>query len=191
MLRALTRLFVLAVGMMAVVVMAAEDFLRTEPAEGTQDTDRSGDGPTDDTPDTVVDAIAQTGPFGTLHVALKTSGMIETLEAAGPFTVFAPTDDAFAAVGETLDAWLAAPETLTRILRHHIVSGRLTRAELAEREMLTSLARTRLRLDHDGERLTVGGAAIDEPDVEAGNGIIHGIDTVLEPPARRTPARDT
>ena len=127
----------------------------------------------------IVEIASEAGAFNTLVAAVKAAGLVETLSGDGPFTVFAPTDEAFAALGgETLDA-LLLPENrdkLTAILTYHVVPGRIEASDL----LRTSRART-----VNGKRLPVGlrvgEARIIETDIEASNGIIHVIDRVLIP----------
>lgn len=128
----------------------------------------------------VVDTAVQAGNFTTLVTAVKAAGLVDTLKGPGPFTVFAPTDAAFAKVPKaTLDALLADKAALTKVLTYHVVSGKLMAADLRAGKLKTL----------EGQDLTIaamGGVTVDKAkvvaaDVAASNGVIHAIDTVLMP----------
>ena len=129
--------------------------------------------------------VAQrSGQFETLLAAAEAAGLIDALSVQGPFTVFAPTDAAFAALPEGTVEGLLQPENLPelqRLLQHHIVAGRLPAGEVLAAETLDTLADTTLQVSLDGEQPRIGGAGITATDVMAGNGVIHVIDTVLMP----------
>jgi uncharacterized surface protein with fasciclin (FAS1) repeats len=142
------------------------------------------------TPDLL--AVAEsTGTFGTLVAAVRAAGLDEALSGAGPFTVFAPSDAAFAVLpAGALEALLRDRERLATVLRHHVVAGALAAKDVAAARTLTTLAGTTLTVDaRDG--VLVGGAAVVTADVRARNGVIHVIDRLLLPPAQdsRTGAR--
>ncbi|MCB9161014.1 MAG: fasciclin domain-containing protein [Caldilineaceae bacterium] len=136
----------------------------------------------------MVDTAAANGNFATLTTALATAGLTETLAGAGPFTVFAPVDDAFAALPEgTLETLLADAEgALTDLLSLHVVQGRITAADLSDGSVtgLVTINGTNLAvtLADDGSVL-INGAKVIIPDVETSNGIIHVLDAVLMPGA--------
>ncbi len=132
-------------------------------------------------PDLVETAI-EAGNFTTLVAAVQAAGLVEALQAEGPFTVFAPTDEAFAQIPtDTLNALLADPEALANILLYHVVPGKvmaetavtLTSATTAQGQDLT------LNLTDDG--LLVDQALVVATDIEASNGVIHVIDAVVLP----------
>lgn len=130
---------------------------------------------------TIVDVAQEAGSFDTLITALNAAGLTATLAGDGPFTVFAPTDAAFAALPEgTLDGLLADKAALTKVLTYHVVAGRVTSAEVAAMSPLTSLEGSTLAIATEGG-VTVEGAGIVSVDVAASNGVIHVIDTVLIP----------
>ena len=134
----------------------------------------------------IVDTAVNAGSFTTLVAAVQAAGLEETLRGEGPFTVFAPTDEAFAALPEgTLDA-LLLPENkdkLTGILTYHVVAGKTKSKELAGKT-LTVATVNGAELAIDGtDGVTVGGASVVNADVWASNGVIHVIDAVLLPPA--------
>jgi uncharacterized surface protein with fasciclin (FAS1) repeats len=132
---------------------------------------------------TIVDVAAEDGRFKTLLSALDAAGLTETLRGTGPFTVFAPTDDAFAKLpAGTLEALLADRAKLKSILLYHVVSGKLTAADVAKQHHLTTLQGATVTITLNGGKVMVNNATVIVPDVSASNGIIHAIDTVLLPP---------
>jgi len=139
------------------------------------------------TPADIVDTAVANGQFNTLASALRSAGLVETLKGAGPFTVFAPTDAAFAALPQDAVANLLKPENkaqLTSVLTYHVVPGRIMAADLAgkSQEVKTVEGRT-LRIDATGGSVRVNDATVTTPDVNATNGVIHVIDKVLMPAA--------
>ncbi len=138
------------------------------------------------TPATVVDVAVTNGSFKTLVAALGAAGLVSTLKGDGPFTVFAPTDEAFAKLpAGTVESLLepANREKLVAILTYHVVSGRVSSAQAAKLDAATSLQGAKLAIAKSGKGLTVGGANVVIADVAASNGVVHVIDTVLLPPA--------
>ena len=123
----------------------------------------------------------------TLVAAVQAAGLLETLQGAGPFTIFAPTDAAFEAyfgeMGMTIDDAAADPQALAALLQHHVVAAADDSSMVAAMvdNPFVSLAGTELPVTVDGDTLTIGGATIVEADVFATNGVIHVIDTVLAP----------
>ena len=119
----------------------------------------------------------------TLAAAVKAADLIETLEGAGPFTVFAPTDAAFAAIQSDVDS-LLKPENkakLANILTYHVVSGAHLAADLKDGAELTTVQGEKLKVTVNGGKVTVGGANVTAADVAASNGVVHLIDKVLLP----------
>ncbi len=138
-------------------------------------------------PMTIVDVAVDAGNFTTLVAALQATGLDATLaDASASFTVFAPTDDAFALLGqETIDALLADTETLSDILTYHVISGEVN-AETAISLAGTTVEMVNgdsLGLSLDGDSLLVNAATVITTDIQTDNGIIHVIDAVLLPPA--------
>ena len=128
----------------------------------------------------IVEVAAEAGLFGTLLDAATTAGLADSLANDGPFTVFAPTDDAFAALG---DAVPADTGLLANVLLNHVVAGTLDSGAVTSASSLTSLARTALAVDTSSTPITIGGAALSTTlDVRASNGIIHVLDEVIVPP---------
>ncbi len=119
----------------------------------------------------------------TLAAAVTAADLVETLQGEGPFTVFAPTDAAFAKIQSDVDN-LLKPENkskLSKILTYHVVSGEMMANDLADGQELTTVEGSKLKvMVKDGE-VTVGGAKVTSADIEASNGVIHVIDKVLMP----------
>jgi uncharacterized surface protein with fasciclin (FAS1) repeats len=135
-------------------------------------------------PATVVDALNEEGSYSTLTQALTEAELTEALSQPGPFTVFAPTDEAFAALPEGTVEQLLLPENrqvLQEVLAYHVTSGAITSDQIATGDVTTLQGET-VPVNADGGAVTVGNAQVVNPDVEAGNGVVHGIDTVLLPP---------
>jgi uncharacterized surface protein with fasciclin (FAS1) repeats len=133
---------------------------------------------------TIVDIAVEDGRFTTLVAALQAAGLAETLAGEGPFTVFAPTDDAFAALPEgTVDALLADIPQLTDILLYHVVSGNVKAADVVNMESAETLQGQPLAISVDGGEVGVNEAQVLITDIQAANGVIHVIDAVLLPPA--------
>ena len=134
----------------------------------------------------IVDTAVASGMFNTLVTAVKAAGLVDTLKSPGPFTVFAPTDEAFAKLpkGE-LDMLLKDIPKLKEILTFHVVDGKLIASDLAKHEYLQALQGGELRIDasrwHMHRHMKVNGANIVKPDIAADNGVCHAIDKVLMP----------
>jgi len=119
----------------------------------------------------------------TLAAAVQAAGLVETLQGKGPFTVFAPTDEAFAAIQSEVDK-LLKPESkakLSKILTYHVVSGKTKAADLKDGQELTTVEGSKLKVTVKDGKVTVGGAKVTAADIEASNGVIHVIDKVLLP----------
>lgn len=128
----------------------------------------------------IVDTAASAGQFNTLVTAVKAAGLVDTLKGPGPFTVFAPTDEAFAKVPKAqLDALLKDKAALTKVLTYHVVPGKVMAADVKAGKVKTV----------EGSELTVGttgGVKVDKAnvvktDIAASNGVIHVIDAVIMP----------
>jgi uncharacterized surface protein with fasciclin (FAS1) repeats len=132
---------------------------------------------------TIVDVAVGAGNFSTLVAAVTAADLVETLSGEGPFTVFAPTDDAFAALPEgVLDALLLPEnkELLAQILTYHVVSGKVMAADVTDGDVATVEGQTIALSTANG--VTVNGANVVSADVPASNGVIHAIDAVILPP---------
>jgi uncharacterized surface protein with fasciclin (FAS1) repeats len=129
----------------------------------------------------VVDTAVAAGNFKTLATALQAAGLVETLKGPGPFTVFAPTDDAFAKLpAGTLEALLKDKARLTAVLTYHVVPGRVMAADVVKMTSAKTVQGGRLAIRTDGG-VTVDGVKVVKTDIQAGNGVIHVIDAVLMP----------
>ena len=131
----------------------------------------------------IVDTAAGAGNFTTLLAAAEAAGLVETLKGDGPFTIFAPTDEAFAALPEGTVDTLLMPENkdqLVDILTYHVVEGAVMSGDLSDGMEATALNGGTLTVGTEGG-VTVNGANVTTPDIAASNGVIHVIDTVLMP----------
>jgi transforming growth factor-beta-induced protein len=132
----------------------------------------------------IVDTAVAAGSFKTLATALQAAGLVDALKGAGPFTVFAPTDEAFAALpAGMLEALLKDPKTLGDVLKYHVVSGAVKAADVVKLSEAMSLQGEPIAIKVDGSKVMVNGANVVSTDVEASNGVIHIIDTVILPPS--------
>jgi uncharacterized surface protein with fasciclin (FAS1) repeats len=129
----------------------------------------------------IVDVAVSAGSFNTLATALQAAGLVDTLKGSGPFTVFAPTDEAFAALpAGTLEALLADKEKLTAVLTYHVVSGKVTSSDVVKLDSATTVQGQSVKIAaNDGVR--INNANVVKADIMASNGVIHVIDTVLLP----------
>jgi transforming growth factor-beta-induced protein len=133
--------------------------------------------------DTIVDVASQDGRFTTLVAALQSADLADTLKGEGPFTVFAPTDDAFAKLpAGTVDALLADKPSLTNILLYHVVAGQFMASDVVGLNSATTLQGEDVSITVDGDIVTINDAQVIITDIQASNGVIHVIDTVLLPP---------
>lgn len=136
-------------------------------------------------PATVVDLAVGAGNFKTLVTAVQKAGLDKALAGKGPFTVFAPTDAAFAAVDPKTLAALLLPENkdqLVAVLKYHVVAGSMPASKVVGQKELATLQGSALTVVVDGDKVTIGGAKITATDLMAGNGVVHVIDRVLMPP---------
>jgi uncharacterized surface protein with fasciclin (FAS1) repeats len=132
----------------------------------------------------IVDTAVADGRFTTLAAALTAAGLVDTLKGPGPFTVFAPTDEAFAKLpAGTLDGLLADKEALSKVLTYHVVSGKVMSSDVVKLNSADTVAGLSVSIKVEGDKVMVGDAQVIITDVEASNGVIHVIDTVLLPPA--------
>jgi uncharacterized surface protein with fasciclin (FAS1) repeats len=130
----------------------------------------------------VVDTAVSAGRFKTLASLLNDTGLASTLKGKGPFTVFAPTDAAFAKVPKsTLAALAKDPEQLRAILLYHVAPGRLTAASVVKRSSIKTVNGQSLTVRVRAKRVFVGDARVTKPNVRTSNGVIHLIDRVLIP----------
>jgi uncharacterized surface protein with fasciclin (FAS1) repeats len=132
----------------------------------------------------IVDTAVAAGSFKTLATALKAAGLIDTLKGKGPFTVFAPTDEAFAKLPAGTVEDLLKPENkqkLTAILTYHVVPGKVMAADVVKLNSAKTVNGKQLTIASNGGVVTVDGARVVKTDVAASNGVIHVIDSVILP----------
>ncbi len=133
----------------------------------------------------IVDIAVEDGRFETLVAAVEAAGLVDALKAEGPLTVFAPTDDAFAALPEgTLDALLADIPTLTEILLYHVVDGKVMAADVVELSQAMTLQGQYVDIRVEDGKVFIDDAEVIITDIEASNGVIHVIDAVIQPETR-------
>ncbi len=129
----------------------------------------------------IVDTAMSAGTFSTLVAAVTAAGLADTLKSPGPFTVFAPTDDAFSKLPSgTVEALLQDILTLRKILEYHVVSGKVTAADVVKLSQATTVEGSDVKIDASNG-VKVNDATVVQPDIETENGVIHVIDTVLLP----------
>jgi uncharacterized surface protein with fasciclin (FAS1) repeats len=133
----------------------------------------------------IVETAVAAGSFNTLAKALTEAGLVETLKGEGPFTVFAPTDDAFAKIPEsTLTALLKDKEALTRVLLYHVVAGKVMSSDVVKLKSAKTVEGSKATISVDDGTVMIDKAKVVKVDIKASNGVIHVIDTVLMPPAK-------
>lgn len=129
----------------------------------------------------IVDTAINAGTFNTLVTAITTAGLDTTLKGPGPFTVFAPTDEAFSKLPSgTFESLLEDILQLRKVLEYHVVSGKVMAADVVKLDSATTASGSTVKIDASNG-IKVNDATVVTPDVEADNGVIHIIDTVLIP----------
>ncbi|MCG9621224.1 MULTISPECIES: fasciclin domain-containing protein [Vibrio] len=132
----------------------------------------------------IVDVATENGSFNTLVAAVKAADLVDTLKGEGPFTVFAPTDDAFAKLPDGTIDMLLMPENkdkLVSILTYHVVPGKVMAADVVKLDKATTVQGQDVMIKTMGDKVMVNGANVMVTDVKAKNGVIHVIDTVIMP----------
>jgi uncharacterized surface protein with fasciclin (FAS1) repeats len=135
----------------------------------------------------IVDTAVAAGQFKTLAAALTAAGLVDTLKGPGPFTVFAPTDAAFAKLPAGTVDTLLKPENkakLTAILTYHVVPGKVMAADVVKMSEAKTVEGAMVTVKVNGGKVMINNAKVTTADVEASDGVIHVIDTVLMPPAK-------
>lgn len=129
----------------------------------------------------IVDTAVKAGSFNTLVTAVKAAGLVETLKGAGPFTVFAPSDEAFAKLpAGTVDGLLKDIPQLKKILTYHVVSGKVMAADVMKLKSAKTVEGSEVEIN-TANGVKINASTVTTPDVAADNGVIHIIDTVLMP----------
>ncbi|MEM7129161.1 MAG: fasciclin domain-containing protein [Chloroflexota bacterium] len=187
----LSILIILALGLAACVPAAppseapAEEM--AEPTEAPEEEAPEEEAMEEEMMADIVDTAVAAGSFGTLVAAVEAAGLVDTLKGEGPFTVFAPTDDAFAALPEgTVETLLEDPTgDLTNILLYHVVSGKVMAADVVGMDgaMVETVGGSSFTITVDGDSVMVDGANVVTTDIETSNGVIHVIDAVIIPAA--------
>ena len=132
----------------------------------------------------IVDTAVAAGQFKTLAAALQAAGLVETLKGAGPFTVFAPTDEAFAKLPKGTVEDLLKPENkakLTAVLTYHVVPGKVMAADVVKVKDAKTVQGGSLKVNASGGKVMVDNATVVKTDIAASNGVIHVIDSVVLP----------
>lgn len=136
--------------------------------------------------DSIVEVVKGAGTFNTLVKALQSAGLTDTLSKGGPYTLFAPTDAAFAQLPPgQLDSWMKSEnrEKLQKILKYHVVDGRITADQLKQNRTLKTMEGATLTVKEQNGKWYVNDAMIESANMDAANGVIHSINKVLTPPA--------
>jgi uncharacterized surface protein with fasciclin (FAS1) repeats len=142
--------------------------------------DQPADGPKD-----IVDTAVEADGFKTLVAAVQAAGLVDTLKGEGPFTVFAPTDEAFAKLPAGTLEDLLKPESkdkLTAILTYHVVPGKVLAADVVELDSAKTVQGAEVAITVEGSNVKVNEANVTATDIECSNGVIHVIDAVILPP---------
>lgn len=136
-------------------------------------------------PANVADTIANTPSLSTLNSLVVSAGLVETLKSTGPFTVFAPSNDAFKAVpAKTMDALAKDPTALKNVLTFHVLPSKAMAADVKNSKAKTVNGAS-VELSKAGDMVTIESAVVTQADLAASNGVVHIIDTVLIPPAKK------
>jgi uncharacterized surface protein with fasciclin (FAS1) repeats len=135
----------------------------------------------------IVDTAVGAGMFNTLVTAVKAAGLVETLKGTGPFTVFAPTDEAFKKLpAGTVEGLLKDTAKLKEVLTYHVVPGKVMAADVVKLKDAKTVQGGNVTIAVNGGTVSVDGAKVIKADVAASNGVIHVIDTVIMPKAKGT-----
>jgi uncharacterized surface protein with fasciclin (FAS1) repeats len=137
-----------------------------------------------DEPKDIVDTAVASGKFNTLVTAVKAAGLVETLKGKGPFTVFAPTDEAFEKLGkDTIEAVLKDKKKLTAILTYHVLPGEVMAEQAVKvNGPVKTVQGKNVMVQTKGDSVMIGNAKVIKTDIKCSNGVIHVIDAVLLPP---------
>lgn len=166
------------------IYFAASILLATSPLAVQNAPAKAPASPTAAAQGTIVDTAVAAGNFKTLVAAVKAAGLVETLNGKGPFTVFAPTDAAFAKLPAGTLEMLLKPENkakLAAILTYHVVPGSVKAADVVKLKYAGTVNGQRIDIKVDGAKVTVDGAAVTATDIACSNGVIHVIDSVILP----------
>lgn len=130
----------------------------------------------------IVDTAVAAGNFQTLVSAVEAAGLVDTLKGEGPFTVFAPTDEAFAKIPqEQLESLLENKTQLTAVLTYHVIAGKVMSTDLTDDMAVATVQGDNVTINLDEDGVMVNDAKVVQADIECINGVVHAIDTVLMP----------
>lgn len=134
----------------------------------------------------IVDTAVSAGSFKTLVKAVQAAGLVDTLKGPGPFTVFAPTDEAFAKLpAGTLESLLANPEQLKQVLTYHVVAGKVMASDVVKLKEAKTVQGSAAKIKVSGGNVMIDNAKVVKTDIVCDNGVIHVIDTVILPKAKK------
>ncbi len=134
----------------------------------------------------IVDTAVSAGSFKTLVKAVQAAGLVDTLKGPGPFTVFAPTDEAFAKLpAGTIESLLANPEQLRQVLTYHVVAGKVMASDVVKLKEAKTVQGSAAKIKVDGGTVMIDNAKVVKTDITCDNGVIHVIDTVILPKAKK------
>jgi len=174
------------VAALSIAMLAACSGEKTDAATPAADTVAAAPAAEAPAPKDIVETAIAAGTFNTLAKALTEAGLIETLKGAGPYTVLAPTDEAFAKIpAKDLEALLADKAALTKVLTYHVIAGNVPASTVTTLTEATSLEGSKIAIKVvDGKVVLNGTSEVTATDVAASNGVIHVINTVLMPPKK-------
>jgi len=172
----------LLVGLFSLTLAATQPLTAAADCGANHSSKNAGTGTTAAAAQPTLLELAASAGFGTLTAAVEAAGLSETLNGPGPFTVFAPTDEAFAKLpAGTVEALLKDTERLRAILLHHVVPGSVMAADVVKLKSAKTAGGAQLAIAVDKAGVKVAGATVTQTDIAASNGVIHVIDTVLLP----------
>ncbi len=134
----------------------------------------------------IVDTAVSAGSFNTLVKAVKAAGLVDTLKGPGPFTVFAPTGEAFAKLpAGTLESLIANPEQLKKVLTYHVVAGKVMASDVVKLKEAKTVQGSAAKIKVSGGEVMIDNAKVVKTDIICDNGVIHVIDTVILPKEKK------
>jgi uncharacterized surface protein with fasciclin (FAS1) repeats len=134
----------------------------------------------------IVDTAVSAGSFNTLVKAVQAAGLVDTLKGPGPFTVFAPTDEAFAKLpAGTLESLIANPEQLKKVLTYHVVAGKVMASDVVKLKEAKTVQGSAAKIKVSGGEVMIDNAKVVKTDIVCDNGVIHVIDTVILPKEKK------
>lgn len=134
----------------------------------------------------IVDTAVSAGSFNTLVKAVQAAGLVDTLKGPGPFTVFAPTDEAFAKLpAGTLESLIANPEQLKKVLTYHVVAGKVMASDVVKLKEAKTVQGSSAKIKVSGGEVMIDNAKVVKTDIVCDNGVIHVIDTVILPKEKK------